>query len=145
MAKSVLTDSSFWIALFESRDEHHEAAQELWEEVRRCHILIPWPILYEVLNTRFVKKPIWVRHFNEIINHHDVTKVDDGVYRAEAFQEMMDLVLLKQWKLSLVDVVIRSILLEKKDSFHSLITYNPNDFRDVCIKGKISINFDPSM
>ena len=56
MAKNLLLDTGFWYALYEVRDSHHEDAQILADLLDLHNLVLPWPCLYETLNTRFVKR-----------------------------------------------------------------------------------------
>ena len=52
----LLVDTGFFIALFDPRDNHHIDACEKQEYLENLSIVIPWPILYETINTRLVKR-----------------------------------------------------------------------------------------
>jgi hypothetical protein len=56
LRKSVIVDTGFWNALFERRDrERFDIAQVKAGYIESLIVLIPWPILYETVNTRFLK------------------------------------------------------------------------------------------
>lgn len=48
---TLLVDSGFFFALFDPRDQHHAAAREKQEWLETLAVIMPWPILYETINT----------------------------------------------------------------------------------------------
>ncbi len=56
MAKKVLVDTGYWIALFNERDQHHVAAQVLENELAIHTLLVPWPTLFECVDTRLSRR-----------------------------------------------------------------------------------------
>ena len=57
MSKNLLLDSGFWYALYDVRDPFHERANTFATYLDFYTLVIPWPSLYETLNTRFVRRP----------------------------------------------------------------------------------------
>ena len=57
----LLVDTGYFFALFNSRDQYHEKAVEKQEWLDELPIALPWPILYETLNTRFVKNSEYIQ------------------------------------------------------------------------------------
>ena len=55
--ESVLVDSGFFFALYNQRDSNHAEAIEKAEWLSDLAVVIPWPILYETVNTRFARRP----------------------------------------------------------------------------------------
>lgn len=51
----LLVDTGYFFALFDPGDQYHEEAVKKQEWLDELPIVLPWPILYETLNTRFVK------------------------------------------------------------------------------------------
>ena len=58
--KNLLLDSGFWYALYDVRDPFHEQADAFAKYLDFYTLVIPWPSLYETLNTRFVRHPEWL-------------------------------------------------------------------------------------
>ena len=48
---TLLVDSGFFFALFDPRDQHHAAARDKQEWLEMFSFVMPWPILYETINT----------------------------------------------------------------------------------------------
>jgi predicted nucleic acid-binding protein len=51
----VLPDTGVWHALFDSRDPHFEDVGEKGKVLGSTQALLPWPVVYETLRTRFVR------------------------------------------------------------------------------------------
>jgi len=137
MAKSILIDSGFWYAFFNQRDQHFTNAHNLYEDHLYLHTLIlPWPTLYESLNTRFSRRIIWIKEFSKIITRHEIFFVDDSGYRKPALDTFL---LPKDKPFSLVDIVIRNILEDNSLKIDAIVTFNEQDFSDICYKRQIKI------
>jgi predicted nucleic acid-binding protein len=128
----LIGDTSFWIAVFDPRVEDHQRAAELLETVRSHVILMPWPILYEVLRTRTVKMPSMVRAFDRIVRLPKVFRLDDTPYRVESLESTLDLAQTSRRSISLVDMVVRAVLADPQYRISCLLTFNQPDFHDVC-------------
>ena len=142
VAKYVLTDACFWMGLYNRRDPNHVNSISIMKKIEKFHILLPWPILYEVLNTKFLKNKIWLQEFDKSLKTLSVTLVEDGDYREKARIETVTLSSRGKRIISLVDMVVRFMIQEGKLRIHYLITYNVKDFYDVCKKRKIPIIFN---
>jgi predicted nucleic acid-binding protein len=91
VSNTLLVDTGFWIALFDPRDrERHELASEMSDVIERANLLIPWPIQYETLRTRFVKRVDWVARFDTILKRPQVEFLDDSTIREEAYRQTID-------------------------------------------------------
>ena len=128
----VLADTGFWIALYDARDQYHVMAVKIMEQPALGTFLFPWPLHYELLRTRFVKRAGWVESFLGIIKEQRIKTIDDSTYREGALRLTMDWARNKQRSISLVDMVVRLVLDDPQHRIHELITFNPRDFSDVC-------------
>jgi len=138
MAKYVLLDTGFWYALYDSRDMHHEEAMILADERALDNFMLPWPCLYETLNTRFVRRREWLRSFRGLVRRQNVRMLADGPYRERALASVLE-----QGRasicLSLVDTVIREILRDLSVRVDAIVTFNDRDFADLCAKRNIEM------
>ena len=141
IAKYVLTDACYWLALFDNRDEHHNKSKEIYEKIEKTHILLPWPILYEVVCTRFVRNKIIVSNFFNELKKPNITYIYDDLYRERALEDSINYAIQDKRHISLVDSVIRYILLDSKYKIDYLITFNEGDFIDICKKKKVPIYY----
>ena len=132
MRKNVLVDSGFWFALYKPKDqkEQHFQAQKIAEILGNNVVLVPFPSLYEFLNTRFVKQAL--SEFKIILKTHRVDLIDDTKYKYLAHQSLLENPKIMHRGLSLVDVVLRLMLDDVNLKVDCLVTFNIADFHDVC-------------
>jgi predicted nucleic acid-binding protein len=139
MAKNVIVDTGFWIALYDERDIFHHKAMETVGLISEQNLLIPWPTLYETINTRFAKRREFMQPFEKFINKPNVLLIDDEVYRENALRLVFENALIGKRPLSLVDIILRELLSDDSYKINYLLTFNTGDFIDVCKRRKIEI------
>ena len=131
---NAVVDTGFWYALYYEKDEHHQAAKEFME--RQCEglrFIIPFPTLYETINTKFVKN-----------GHHRLIGVTIGGERCclvhdEAYKHAALEATLQSHHLSLVDMIIRFMIEDTDLHIGAVVTFNPSDFIDVCQQRGVEI------
>ena len=138
MAKNILFDTGYWFALYDERDSYHENALLLFDYLYPHRILIPWPSLYETLNTRFVRRENWLADFKAVLNNKNTIQVQDEKYKYDVIKSIF-LQSKSYKKYSLVDLIIREILLDVEVIIDALITFNIADFEDICWKRNIEL------
>ncbi|MBZ0247173.1 MAG: hypothetical protein K8H85_14635 [Cyclobacteriaceae bacterium] len=136
---NIIVDSGFWYALFDSRDQHHDEANELAEYLEMGNIIMPFPTLYESINTRFTKRNAWMNEFNRLLNQDNVKLIDDIEYKDSALNHSFQSTLHLNKPLSLVDSVIRFMLDDDSLKIHYLLSFNVGDFIDICQRRNIEI------
>jgi len=135
--KTVIIDTGFWYAFYDARDQHHEEAQEKADVLETSTMLIPWPSLYETLNTTFVENTLVVRRFETLLRRANVVRISDEPYREPALEIVLTTVTKRS--MALVDMVIRLILDDINVRKHGILTFNPKDFVDLCMKRQIAM------
>ena len=138
-------DSGFLIALYEGADQHHRDASEKfirYFEDSRNRLLVPWPILYEAIGTRFTRRPdrmrLLYRHWSALRLAQRLDLLDDREARQQALDDCFgDLGSGRYRSLSLVDRVIRRLLSTHR--IEGFITFDPGDFADVCRSRRIEL------
>lgn len=138
MAKNIILDSGYWFAFYEEKDQYHEKALLISEYLQPHTIVIPWPSLYEILNTQFVKRTHWLLSFETILKSKNTVQLTDDKYKHTAITSIF-LQSKRPKKFSLVDLIIREILLDIEINIHALVTFNVADFEDICWKRNIEI------
>lgn len=136
---SLLVDSGFWFAYYEPRDRFHSQAIEKAVHLENASVLLPWPSLYETLNTRFVKRPEYIQHFESIAQRPSVVLLDDTPFREDAYRLTWSMALRGGRPLSLVDMVIRFMLDDVNTRIDYMLTFNVQDFHDICRKHSITM------
>lgn len=142
--ENIIIDTGFWFALIDSTDEHHNKALEIDKliNIQGNRVIIPFPTLYETINTAFSSNKNWMIGFEEIINNPDVVKFPDDLYRDDALEISFKTSLNQNRNLSLTDVIIRLMLDDPNNKIDYLVTFNVKDFHDVCQRKNIEILFD---
>ena len=128
----VQADTGFWIALYDKSDQHHDEAVKIMGQSALGRFLFPWPLHYELLRTRFVRRAGWVESFLSVIKQQRIQTVDDVPYREQALQSAMDWARNSKRSISLVDMVVRLVLSDPQHRIYELITFKSGDFSDVC-------------
>ena len=136
--KNILTDTGFWIAYFEERDEYHKIAQELSSVIFDYNIIIPFPSVYEFLNTRFSRRSKQVNELELLFHKLNIVYVYDDAYRTELIQKFIRINKGKR-TISAVDMVINQILEDVNIKIDCIVTFNEKDFFHSCKKRNIEI------
>ncbi len=120
MAKNIIVDTGFWYAFYDKRDGHHEEASVLIDEIDVHNMIVPWPSLYETLNTRFVRRSEWLDSFERYLKKKNIHIVSDEKYRDSAFDNLWILDRTKNNSYSLVDIVIRHMIEDENLKINAL-------------------------
>jgi len=138
---NILTDSCFWIALFDpiSNIQEHQHALSVVDDIVNENILIPWPTLYEFVNTRLARRQDNLLRFHQFLRKPNVHLIDDAKYKNPALEKTFEQTKFKYLTYSLIDQVLREMILDPNLKFDFLVTFNKRDFEDVCAKRGIII------
>jgi predicted nucleic acid-binding protein len=131
--KTVLIDTGFWFAIYYKGDQYHKEATAIYNKIQNSQILIPWPTLYEVLNTDFINERIWVENFEKLLKKNNVKRIDDTKYKELALEESMSKSV-EKGNISLVDGIIRQMLSDLDIKIEYFVTFNHKDFIDILKK-----------
>lgn len=135
----ILVDTGLWIAAFDERDANFEAAQEKLELIEPFQLVIPWPVMFETLRTRFVRRRLALERFEARLKGPRVSFVDDGPFREAALDLSLESSLRRSRPLSMVDCLIRLLLDDTNTRIDYLATFNHPDFADVCRRRSVEI------
>ncbi len=129
----LLVDSGFFFALFDPSDSYHAEALQKQEWLDTLSVVIPWPILYETVNTRFARSMSrsseWARQFKKICYKSEL--LDDSPYRLSAFEDTLQRSEARQ-PISLIDSVMLLMLEDKDVHIDAILTFNDRDFTSIC-------------
>ena len=134
MKGGLLIDTGYLIALFEKKDEHHKAARRNKHLLETHPVVLPWPVLYETINTRFAKRSHILTSIHVILAKEDTLRLDDSPYREAAYRQVRTS---RQRPMSLVDAVLRAVIDGKTVPISALLTFNPKDFDDLCREHRV--------
>ena len=129
---TLLVDSGFFFALFNPRDPYHAAALEKQEWLEMLSVVMPWPILYETINTRFARRPGTVARLESIMRAPETEFLDDSPYRLEAYEDTLARAKSQDKAMSLVDSVLCAILDDTNVRIGAMLTFNLRDFEHLC-------------
>lgn len=128
----LLVDSGFFFALFDPRDRCHNEALKKQEWLEMLSVVIPWPILYETINTRFARRLGTIAQFASIIRAPETEFLDDRPYRLEAYEDTLARARTQRNATSLVDSVLCAILDDTNTRIDAMLTFNLRDFSQIC-------------
>ena len=135
---NIIVDSGFWFALYAPYDTYYMEAKSIVKHLNICNVIIPFPTLYESINTRLMKNSVAGAEFESVLKRPNVTIIDDAQIKNDALQITFTDESKKR-NLSLVDNIIRLILDDVNYKIDGLVTFNKKDFIDVCQKRNIEI------
>ena len=133
----VLIDTGFLYGYCDARDQHHDRALELFEQIKYFNLYLAWPVTYETLRTRCVRNKLSVGIFEKFLRDTQIEYIDDSIYRQAVLNQTIKSAV-RGRPISMVDMVLRFIL-EQLQRIDALVTFNIGDFQDVCRKRNIKI------
>ncbi len=137
---NILVDSCFWIALYTPEEtERHERALEILEDMENNKVIIPWPTLYEFINTRLARRKENLYAFEQFLLKPNVQKLPDEEYKELALQNVFELNISRNTSISLIDEVLRQMILDSSLKIDYFITFNKSDFEYPCQLAKVLI------
>lgn len=139
MNDTLLVDTGAWIALFDESSDDHDVIAGYSDIIEASPLIIPWPITYETLRTRFTRRPAWVAAFSTLVGRPGVTFVDDTAYRIDAFSLTVDYATRLKRDISMVDMLCRLLIEDPGVRVDYLVTPNRKDFVDVCYANGVEI------
>jgi len=138
---TVLVDTGVWYAIFDPRDRPNdrEAVSALAEKIQSMTAVIPWPITYETVCSRFARNRLALEGFERLLKSSRVSFLDDTPYRKAALDHSFDSSLRSNRPLSLTDCLLRVVLDSPDTNIRYLATYNVRDFHDVCLRRRVGM------
>ena len=127
--KRIIVDSCVWYACFDKTDTNYRYSEKIRNVLKIHDIIIPFPTLYETVNTRFVKINYGQMNglFNYINNPSKVYLVDDSSYKEKAVSLVFSNVN-NRYSYSLVDMIIRLMMEDISLGNIAVMTFNVKDF-----------------
>ena len=138
---TILVDTGVWLALCDARDRvaTPEVVEDIYDRIKVHSIIVPWPVVYETLRTRFVRNRAAMERFEHEIKSARVDRLDDAPYREDALSLSIDYSLRQGRPLSMVDCMLRLLLDDLKIRIRYFVTFNQGDFVDVCKTRRIEL------
>jgi len=122
---NILIDTGFWIALYDSSrmSQFYSDAERISKEIIDQQIIIPYPTLYEFVNSRFSRKES-VIEFQKILTRPNVIRLSDSEYKEIALEEFFIKHKYAYSDLSLVDEIIKLILKDRNLRIDYIVSYD---------------------
>ena len=127
--KRLIVDTCIWYALLDKSDSYAIYADTIKEIFDKHQLLVPFPSLYETINTRFVKNVCnqATNLFIYLSNRDKIILIPDDDYRDKAL-ETVNSNLNKNKQYSLVDTIIRLMMEDVSLGDIAVMTFNVGDF-----------------
>ena len=139
---TICADAGFLIGVYDQRDERHEEAEKDFVELFGAganRLVIPWPILYETVSTRMARNTkglvLMERDWKRLQALSRIELISDEAFREGVLNECFEELKRPHQhyrSLSAADRVVRRMLSDVNLRIQAFITYNPQDFADVC-------------
>jgi predicted nucleic acid-binding protein len=123
--KTILIDSCFWIALYDTKNDPKQTleAEAIEELIQDHNLIIPFPTLYEFVSSRLSRRET-VLEFEKLLYRHNIKRLKDTKYRDKALENFF---IKTKWKyndISLVDEIIKLIMLDKDNKIDMVISFD---------------------
>lgn len=132
MQKYVVTDTGYWLGLIDETDEHHDKSIVINSLIKDYKIIFPFPCLYEILRTKFVRSKSKLSILERLMNESTVDFIDDTNYKNLALVKVYEQNKFHFNSHSLVDTIIREMIGDINLRMDYLVTFNSKDFADIC-------------
>lgn len=137
---NIIIDTGFWRAIFNPSDKYSQIAERIEEKYFNkpaYKILIPFPTMYELLRTEFVKNKTVLDRLDDYVWHNSfVVRVSDEKYRDIAHDEMIGQ---RDRNFSFVDSIIRVMIDDVSLKINGIVTFNERDFVDICRNKQVEL------
>ena len=121
----IIIDTCFWIALY-NPDKHIEINDDIdfiTEFIEDQEIIIPFPSLYEFLNSKFSRKNDAL-HFQKLLSKPNYIKLDDNPYKDAALMSFFEKAVNDYNDVSFVDEIIKEIISTEPQKIDYLISFD---------------------
>lgn len=127
--KRLIVDSCVWFALLDESDDKHGYADKIQRGLSLNELIIPFPTLYETINTRLTRNEYHQMEglFEHLYRDGYVTLVPDDSYKDRALQIVNENISANK-TYSLVDMIIRLMMEDKTLGELAVFTFNIKDF-----------------
>ena len=135
-------DTNFLYAVYDpAQGSLHVSALTLFADLFEPTVNVlglPWPIMYETLNTRLARRPESLarmnEHFTRLRLANRLLFMDDQPYRLVETESLFAEVGrgAHYRPLSLVDRIVRRLIAVHSPKIEALVSINPGDFVDIC-------------
>lgn len=125
MNLKVIVDTGFWIALYDPSNqvENSLEAERISKEIEDEDIIIPFPTLYEFVNSRLSRRESKFQ-FEQLLNRPNVIKLSDTKYKTKALENFFIKSKREHSDISLVDEVLKLIIADDTIKIDYIATFD---------------------
>lgn len=129
--KRLLVDTCVWYALLDQQDDASIYAEKIENALKTHQLIVPYPVLYETLNTRFSHNQYGQceRIFRFLNDPNKCVKIPDDSYREKAMA-IFEQNTTQTQKYALVDIIIRLMMEDVNLGPMIVYSFNVRDFID---------------
>lgn len=131
---NVLIDSCFWIALYDGGDSQSEKAEEIAELIDNENIIVPFPTLYEFVNSRLSRRESKIQ-FELFLKRPNVKLLSDEKYKYEALESFFQKSKFSYTDISLVDEVLNLIVEDVDVKIDYIVSFDQGLINSAISKG----------
>lgn len=124
--KTLIVDTGYWIELFnpENNPENQEIIELITDVIHEYQVLIPYPTLYEFLNSKFSRNHR-TNNFKEELDKPRYIKIDDAEYKERALTNFLEKnQYINNQDISFVDEVIKEMIDDTNLKTDFIITFD---------------------
>ena len=129
--KRLLVDTCVWYALLDKQDDNAKYASKIENVLKTHQLIVPYPVLYETLNTRFSHNEYkqCERIFRYLNDPEKCVKIPDDTYREKAMA-IFEQNPTQSQTFALVDIIIRLMMDDVNLGPMIVYSFNVRDFID---------------
>jgi predicted nucleic acid-binding protein len=136
MNLKVIVDTGFWIALYDptKQPENYLEAERIANEIEDENIIIPFPTLYEFVNSRLSRRESKLQ-FEKLLGRPNITKLSVSKYKSKALENFFLKSNLEYSDISLVDEVIKLIIADNSIRIDYIASFDGQLLNEALSKG----------
>lgn len=136
MKLKVLVDTGYWISLYDPTDDPKQTfeAERISEQIEDEEIIIPFPTLYEFVNSRLSRRSAKMA-FEQLLLRPNVIRLSDTKYKEKALENFFIKSNYNYTDISLVDEVLKLILEDKQLKIDYIVSFDGGLVNDALSKG----------
>lgn len=136
MSFTILVDTGFWIALYDpsKKIEYSLEAERIAKEIELENIIIPFPTLYEFVNSRLSRRESKIQ-FENLLSRPNITLLSDSKYKSEALDNFFIKTKFSFSDVSLVDEVLKLIIDDDTIKIDYIVTFDGNLLNEALARG----------
>ncbi len=136
MKLKILIDTGFWIALYDPADDPKLTleAERISEEIVDEEIIIPFPTLYEFINSRLSRREAKLE-FEQLLKRPNVKKLSDTKYKEQALENFFLKSKFNYTDISLVDEILKLIIADKQINIDYIVSFDNGLLNDAISQG----------